>query len=96
MTTYMMVVEHFRNKDAVLVYRRFRDRGRMAREGLLYLDSVITAVATYPFWMAYRVRLATSWISSFAILRDRRHAGDEKREAAIHSKGCMKHSGPSF
>jgi hypothetical protein len=65
-------------------------------EGLLYLDSVITAVATYPFWMAYRVRLATSWISSFDILGDRRHAGDEKREAAIHSKGCMKHSGPSF
>jgi Protein of unknown function (DUF3303) len=38
MTTYM-VVEHFRSKDAVLVYRRFRDRGRMAPEGLLYVSS---------------------------------------------------------
>jgi hypothetical protein len=34
-----MVVEHFKNKDAVAVYRRFRDRGRMAPEGLRYLSS---------------------------------------------------------
>jgi hypothetical protein len=34
-----MVVEHFKNKDAVAVYRRFRDRGRMAPEGLKYLSS---------------------------------------------------------
>ena len=34
-----MVVEHFKNKDAVAVYRRFRDRGRMAPEGLTYLSS---------------------------------------------------------
>jgi len=34
-----MVVEHFKNKDAVAVYRRFRDRGRMAPEGLTYLCS---------------------------------------------------------
>jgi hypothetical protein len=38
MTTYM-VVEHFRNKDAVAVYRRFRDSGRMQPEGLVYLSS---------------------------------------------------------
>jgi hypothetical protein len=30
-----MVVEHFKSKDAVAVYRRFRDRGRLAPEGLL-------------------------------------------------------------
>ena len=34
-----MVVEHFRNKDAVAVYRRFRERGRMAPEGLSYISS---------------------------------------------------------
>jgi hypothetical protein len=34
-----MVVEHFKNKDAVPVYRRFRDRGRMAPEGLVYVSS---------------------------------------------------------
>jgi hypothetical protein len=37
--TLYMVVEHFKNKDAVAVYRRFRDRGRMAPEGLAYLSS---------------------------------------------------------
>jgi len=34
-----MVVEHFKNKDAVSVYRRFRDHGRMAPEGLVYVSS---------------------------------------------------------
>jgi len=34
-----MVVEHFRGEDAVAVYRRFRDRGRMAPEGLQYVSS---------------------------------------------------------
>ncbi len=34
-----MLVEHFRNGDAVPVYRRFRDRGRMAPEGLRYVAS---------------------------------------------------------
>lgn len=30
-----MVVEHFKDKDAVPVYRRFRDKGRMMPEGLV-------------------------------------------------------------
>ena len=34
-----MVVERFKNKDAVTVYRRFRDNGRLAPEGLLYISS---------------------------------------------------------
>ncbi len=34
-----MVVEHFRNGDAASVYRRFRERGRMAPEGLVYVSS---------------------------------------------------------
>ena len=38
-TTLYMVVEYFRNKDAAAVYRRFRDHGRMAPEGLLYVSS---------------------------------------------------------
>ena len=32
-----MVVEHF--KDAVAVYRRFREHGRMAPDGLTYVSS---------------------------------------------------------
>jgi hypothetical protein len=37
--TLYMVVEHFKNKDAVAVYRRFRDSGRMAPAGLTYVSS---------------------------------------------------------
>ena len=36
-----MVVEHFKNHDPVPVYQRFRDRGRMAPEGLRYVSSWI-------------------------------------------------------
>jgi hypothetical protein len=34
-----MVVEHFKNKDPLPVYRRFRDRGRLAPEGVQYVSS---------------------------------------------------------
>ena len=34
-----MVVEHFRNQDARPVYRRFRDQGRLAPQGLTYHSS---------------------------------------------------------
>jgi len=40
-TTYM-IIERFRDGDAVPVYRRFRERGRMAPEGLTYLSSWVT------------------------------------------------------
>ena len=38
MTRYM-IVEHFRDGDAVPVYRRFRDHGRLAPDGLTYVTS---------------------------------------------------------
>ena len=34
-----MVIENFKNADAVPVYRRFQDRGRLAPEGLSYISS---------------------------------------------------------
>ena len=34
-----MVIEHFKNQDPVPVYRRFKDRGRLAPEGLRYVSS---------------------------------------------------------
>jgi hypothetical protein len=34
-----MVIENFKNGDAVPVYRRFRDRGRMVPAGLSYVSS---------------------------------------------------------
>ena len=40
-TTLYIVVEHFKNGDAVPIYRRFRDSGRMMPEGLAYVSSWI-------------------------------------------------------
>jgi len=34
-----MVIEHFKNQDALSVYKRFREQGRMLPEGLRYIDS---------------------------------------------------------
>jgi hypothetical protein len=38
-----MVLERFKNGDAAPVYRRFREHGRMAPEGLKYVSSWVTA-----------------------------------------------------
>lgn len=34
-----MVVEHFKNQDPLPIYRRFREHGRLAPEGLNYVSS---------------------------------------------------------
>jgi len=38
-----MLIEQFKNRDARAVYRRFREKGRMAPEGLTYVGSWIEA-----------------------------------------------------
>lgn len=37
-----MIIERFRNGDAAAVYRRFRERGRMAPDGLTYVSSWVS------------------------------------------------------
>lgn len=37
-----LVIESFRDRDAIPVYRRFRTRGRLAPEGLRYVASWVT------------------------------------------------------
>jgi uncharacterized protein DUF3303 len=39
--TLYMVVEHFKNNDAVPIYRRFHARGRLTPDGLVYVSSWI-------------------------------------------------------
>ena len=39
---HYMIVDHFRNGDPLPVYRRFRDQGRLAPEGLRYISSWVT------------------------------------------------------
>jgi hypothetical protein len=41
-----MIVEHFHDGDPVPVYRRFRDRGRLAPDGVTYVGSWVTADLT--------------------------------------------------
>ena len=38
-----MVIERYKDRDARAVYRRFREQGRMAPEGLTYVGSWIEA-----------------------------------------------------
>ncbi len=38
-----MVIESFRNQDAKSVYRRFRDKGRMTPDGLIFVSSWVAA-----------------------------------------------------
>jgi Domain of unknown function (DUF3303) len=38
-----MVIERFKNRDAKAVYSRFREKGRMTPEGLVYVGSWIEA-----------------------------------------------------
>lgn len=34
-----MVIERFKNRDAIPVYQRFREKGRMTPAGLVYINS---------------------------------------------------------
>jgi hypothetical protein len=38
-----MIIENFRDGDALPVYRRFRDKGRLAPDGLRYVSSWVTS-----------------------------------------------------
>jgi hypothetical protein len=39
---HYMVIERYRNGDPAPVYARFRERGRMMKEGLVYVGSWVT------------------------------------------------------
>lgn len=39
---HYMIIEHFRSGDARPVYARFRERGRLAPDGLRYVGSWVT------------------------------------------------------
>ena len=60
-----VVVETFRNGDPVPVYHRFRDRGRLAPEGLKYVASWVTLDLTrcYQVMECDDRRLLDQWMS---------------------------------
>jgi uncharacterized protein DUF3303 len=38
-----MIIEHYKGGDPIPVYRRFRDRGRMAPDDVRYVNSWVTS-----------------------------------------------------
>ena len=67
-----MVIEHFRPGCAPKVYQRFRERGRMAPEGLRYVASWVTADGTtcYQVMECENRALLDIWIAAWADLVD--------------------------
>ena len=65
-----VIVENFRNKDPLPVYRRFRDRGRMAPDGLKYVASWVSDDLSRCFQVMEcdDRRLLDEWLSKWADL----------------------------
>jgi hypothetical protein len=67
-----MVVEHFKNGDAASVYRRFRERGRMASAGLTYVSSWVDERLERCFQLMETEdrRLLDEWVANWSDLVD--------------------------
>lgn len=69
---HYMIIERFRDGDPVPVYRRFRERGRMAPEGLRYVGSWVTTDLSlcYQVMECDERRLLDEWIANWDDLVD--------------------------
>ena len=67
-----MIIEHFRDGDGTSVYRRFRERGRMAPSGLEYVSSWIETNYTRCFQVMQTgdTRLLDEWMDHWRDLID--------------------------
>ena len=67
-----LIIERFKGGDAVPVYRRFRQRGRMAPDGLRYLSSWVDEPLTccYQLMETDDPRLIDEWIANWSDLVD--------------------------
>jgi Protein of unknown function (DUF3303) len=67
-----MVIERFRGGDAVPVYRRFRERGRLAPDGLMYIDSWVDESLRICFQVMRtdRRELLDEWMAQWADVVD--------------------------
>ena len=63
-----MIVEHFKNADPIPVYRRFRECGRLAPDGLQYISSWVDDRLERCFQIMETVdrRLLDQWIASWS------------------------------
>jgi len=67
-----MIIEHYRNRDPAPVYARFRARGRLAAEGLRYVNSWVTEdlAHCYQVMECDHRPLLDAWMSAWADLVD--------------------------
>jgi hypothetical protein len=65
-----MVVEHFKNGDPIPVYRRFRERGRLAPAGVQYISSWVDEKLARCFQLmeAQDPKLIDEWILNWSDL----------------------------
>ena len=65
-----MVIERFRNQDAKGVYRRFREQGRLAPDGLSYVGSWVDASLDRCFQLMEcdNVILLQQWVAQWTDL----------------------------
>jgi Protein of unknown function (DUF3303) len=69
---HYMIIERFRDGDPVPVYRRFRERGRMAPEGVRYVGSWVTTDLSlcYQVMECDERQLLDEWVASWQDLVD--------------------------
>ena len=67
-----MIIEHFRDGDPLPVYRRFRDRGRLAPDGLRYVSSWVThdMRRCYQVMECDDVALLDEWMANWRDITD--------------------------
>jgi len=67
-----MIVEYFKNKDPIPVYRRFREHGRLTPEGLKYISSWVDDKMQLCFQLMETDdrRLIDEWISNWSDIID--------------------------
>ena len=65
-----MIIERFRGGDPVPVYQRFQEVGRLAPDGLRYVDSWVTTDLTrcYQVMECDDPRLLDSWMAAWTDL----------------------------
>jgi len=67
-----VIVERFHNGDPVPIYRRFRDKGRMAPDGVHYVASWVSQDLTqcYQVMECEDRRLLDAWIAKWSHICD--------------------------
>ncbi len=67
-----MVIEHFKDRNPVPIYARFREKGRMAPDGLKYVGSWIepSFARCFQVMECDDVALLMAWIANWRDLAD--------------------------